>query len=115
LAGVDAQKQAMVAKKEGSPLDGADAQKQAIIAEAEKKKQEEAAKQKDEATKKQEEEEKNKKKEEEKNKKPESAETLLAELNTQMATLLQYTFTVAHNTNETVSATRGLNNNLLKR
>ena len=47
--------------------------------------------------------------------KPESAETLLAELNNKMATLLKYTFTVAHNTNETVSATRGLNNNLLKR
>jgi hypothetical protein len=77
---------------------------------AEKKKVEEEA-----AKKKEEEEAVKKKQEEEKNKKPESAETLLAELNTKMATLLQYTFTVAHNTNETVSATRGLNNNLLKR
>jgi len=76
---------------------------------AEKKKaEEEAAKKKaeDEA------------KEKEKNKDPKTQETpatLLAELNTKMATLLQYTFTVAHNTNETVTATRGLNNNLLKR
>jgi hypothetical protein len=38
----------------------------------------------------------------------------LAELNNKMATLLKYTYTVAHNTNENVSATRGLNNNLFK-
>jgi hypothetical protein len=38
----------------------------------------------------------------------------LAELNNKMATLLKYTWTVAHNTNENVSATRGLNNNLFK-
>jgi len=76
---------------------------------AEKKKAEEDA-----AKKKQEEDAAKKKQEEDKNKKPESAETLLAELNTKMATLLKYTWTVAHNTNETVSATRGLNNNLLK-
>jgi chemotaxis protein histidine kinase CheA len=76
---------------------------------AEKKKAEEEA-----AKKKQEEDAAKKKQEEDKNKKPESAETLLAELNTKMATLLKYTWTVAHNTNETVSATRGLNNNLLK-
>ena len=104
-----------MAQKEGSALAGADAQKQAIVADAEKKKQEEAAKNKTEEEKKKAEEEKKKKEAEEKNKKPESAETLLAELNTKMATLLKYTFTVAHNTNETVSATRGLNNNLLKR
>jgi hypothetical protein len=77
---------------------------------AEKKKVEEDA-----AKKKAEEDAAKKKQEEDKNKKPESAETLLAELNNKMATLLKYTFTVAHNTNETVSATRGLNNNLLKR
>jgi hypothetical protein len=76
---------------------------------AEKKKVEEEA-----AKKKQEEDAAKKKQEEDKNKKPESAETLLAELNTKMATLLKYTFTVAHNTNETVSATRSLNGNLLK-
>jgi hypothetical protein len=76
---------------------------------AEKKKAEEDA-----AKKKQEEDAVKKKQEEDKNKKPESAETLLAELNTKMATLLKYTFTVAHNTNETVSATRSLNGNLLK-
>ena len=76
---------------------------------AEKKKVEEEA-----AKKKQEEDAAKKKQEEDKNKKPESAETLLAELNTKMATLLKYTFTVAHNTNETVSATRSLNGNLYK-
>jgi hypothetical protein len=76
---------------------------------AEKKKAEEDA-----AKKKQEEDAVKKKQEEDKNKKPESAETLLAELNTKMATLLKYTWTVAHNTNETVSATRSLNGNLLK-
>jgi hypothetical protein len=76
---------------------------------AEKKKVEEEA-----AKKKQEEDAAKKKQEEDKNKKPESAETLLAELNTKMATLLKYTWTVAHNTNETVSATRSLNGNLLK-
>ena len=76
---------------------------------AEKKKVEEEA-----AKKKQEEDAVKKKQEEDKNKKPESAETLLAELNTKMATLLKYTFTVAHNTNETVSATRSLNGNLYK-
>jgi hypothetical protein len=76
---------------------------------AEKKKaEEEAAKKKaeDEA------------KEKEKNKDPKTQETpatLLAELNTKMATLLQYTFTVAHNTNETVTATRSLNGNIMKR
>jgi len=56
-------------------------------------------------------------KEKEKNKDQktqESPSTLLAELNTKMATLLQYTFTVAHNTNETVSATRSLNKNGFK-
>jgi len=93
----------------------ADAAKKAIEADAEKKKVEEAAA----ANKKAEEEKKKadedaKTKEEEKNKKPESAETLLAELNTKMATLLKYTFTVAHNTNETVSATRSLNKNGFK-
>ena len=76
---------------------------------AEKKKAEEDA-----AKKKAEEDAVKKKQEEDKNKKPESAETLLAELNTKMATLLKYTFTVAHNTNETVSATRSLNGNLFK-
>ena len=76
---------------------------------AEKKKVEEEA-----AKKKAEEDAVKKKQEEDKNKKPESAETLLAELNTKMATLLKYTFTVAHNTNETVSATRSLNGNLYK-
>jgi hypothetical protein len=53
-------------------------------------------------------------KEEQTKKSQESPSTLLAELNTKMATLLQYTFTVAHNTNETVTATRSLNKNLLK-
>ena len=96
----------------------ADAAKKSLEADAEKKKAEEAAAKKkmeeDAAAKKKAEEDTNKKNEEEKNKKPESAETLLAELNTKMATLLKYTFTVAHNTNETVTATRGLNKNLYK-
>ena len=96
----------------------ADAAKKSLEADAEKKKAEEAAAKKkieeEAAAKKKAEEDANKKKEEEKNKKPESAETLLAELNTKMATLLKYTFTVAHNTNETVTATRGLNKNLYK-
>jgi uncharacterized membrane protein YgcG len=51
----------------------------------------------------------------EKEKSPQdSATAQLAELNNKMATLLKYTWTVAHNTNENVSATRGLNNNLYK-
>jgi hypothetical protein len=81
-------------------------QQQDKIAAEKKKAEEDAAKKKAD-------EDANKKKEGD-NKKPESAETLLAELNTKMATLLKYTFTVAHNTNETVSATRSLNGNLLK-
>jgi hypothetical protein len=104
------------AQKEGSPLAGADAQKQAIVAEAEKKKQDEAAaKQKDEATKKKEEEEKNKKKEEEeKSKKPESAETLLAQLNTNMIKLLAHAEQTTKNTYATYDAAKGLNKNLYK-
>jgi uncharacterized membrane protein YgcG len=51
----------------------------------------------------------------EKEKSPQDSPTAqLAELNNKMATLLKYTYTVAHNTNENVSATRGLNNNLFK-
>ena len=98
-------------------LAAASASKKSMEAAAEKKKADEAAAKNktEEEKKKADEDAKKKKEEEEKNKKPESAETLLAELNTKMATLLKYTFTVAHNTNETVSATRGLNNNLLKR
>ena len=95
----------------------ADSTRKSIEADAEKKKLEEAAaanKKAEEEKKKADEDAKKKKEEEEKNKKPESAETLLAELNTKMATLLKYTFTVAHNTNENVTATRGLNKNLYK-
>ena len=94
----------------------ADSTRKAIEADAEKKKLEEAAanKKAEEEKKKADEDAKKKKEEEEKNKKPESTETLLAELNTKMATLLKYTFTVAHNTNENVTATRGLNKNLYK-
>jgi hypothetical protein len=87
-----------------------------LEADAEKKKQQEtAAKEKADAEAKSKAEEDAKKKEEENKKSQESPSTLLAELNTKMATLLQYTFTVAHNTNENVSATRSLNGNLLKR
>ena len=38
----------------------------------------------------------------------------LAELNNKMATLLKYTWTVAHNTNENVTATRGLSKDVYK-
>jgi hypothetical protein len=98
------------------PTTQTDTSKKALEAEAEKKKADEAAanKKAEEEKKKADEDAKKKKEEEEKNKKPESAETLLAELNTKMATLLKYTFTVAHNTNENVTATRGLNKNLYK-
>ena len=101
--------------KTGAPTVAADQAKKELEKQqqdktaAEKKKVEEEA-----AKKKAEEDAVKKKQEEDKNKKPESAETLLAELNTKMATLLKYTFTVAHNTNETVSATRSLNGNLYK-
>ena len=86
-----------------------------LEAAAEKKKQEDEAKKKaeDEAKKKAEEEAKEKEKNKDQ-KTQESPSTLLAELNTKMATLLQYTFTVAHNTNENVTATRGLNKNGFK-
>jgi hypothetical protein len=104
------------AQREGSPLAGANAQKQAIVAEAEKKKDEaqkqaEAAEEARAAAAKSD----PRRLDQGTTPKPqESAETLLAELNTKMATLLKYTFTVAHNTNETVSATRSLNGNLYK-
>ena len=81
-------------------------QQQDKIANEKKKAEEDVAKKKAD-------EDANKKKEGD-NKKPESAETLLAELNTKMATLLKYTLTVAQNTNEGVTATRGLNKNLYK-
>lgn len=104
-----------MAQKEGSPLAGADAQKQALVADAEKKKQEDAAKQKEEAAKKKEEEEKTKKKEEEeKSKKPESAESLLAQLNTNMTKLLAHAEQTTKNTYATYDATKGLNKNLYK-
>ena len=44
----------------------------------------------------------------------ENPSTLLAELNNKMATLIKYTWTVAHNTNENVSATRGLSKDVYK-
>jgi len=92
-----------------------DSGKKALEAEAEKKKQEADAKAKADAEAKKKAEDEAKEKE--KNKDPKTQETpsaLLAELNTKMATLLKYTYTVAHNTNETVSATRSLNGNLFK-
>jgi len=102
-------------QKEGSALAGADAQKQSLVADAEKKKQEDAAKQKEEAAKKKEEEEKTKKKEEEeKSKKPESAESLLAQLNTNMTKLLAHAEQTTKNTYATYDATKGLNKNLYK-
>ena len=95
-----------------SPAGAADQGKKELEKQQQEKIANEKKKAEDEAAKKKAEEDAGKKKQEQK---PESAETLLAELNNKMATLLKYTFTVAHNTNETVSATRGLNNNLLKR
>jgi colicin import membrane protein len=83
----------------------------------EQKGQEKAAAEKkaaDEAEAKKKAEEESKSKQEQEKKTQESPSTLLAELNTKMATLLQYTFTVAHNTNENVTATRGLNKNGFK-
>ena len=44
----------------------------------------------------------------------ENFSALLTELNNKMATLVKYTYTVAHNTNETVSATRSLNKDVYK-
>ena len=110
------------AQKEGSALAGADAQKQAIVAEAEQKKQKEVTKQKEEEAKKKEEDAKKKadedakkkKEEEEKNKKPESAESLLAQLNTNMTKLLAHAEQTTKNTYATYDATKGLNKNLYK-
>jgi hypothetical protein len=85
--------------------------------EIEQKGQEKAAAEKkaaDEAEAKKKAEETSKEKQEQDKKTQESPSTLLAELNTKMATLLQYTFTVANNTNETVNATRSLNKNGFK-
>ena len=104
------------AQREGSPLAGANEQKQAIVTEAEKKK-DEAQKQAEAAEEARAAAAKSDPRRLDQGTTPktqESAETLLAELNNKMTTLLQYTFTVAHNTNETVSATRGLNKNLYK-
>ena len=86
----------------------------AAAADADKKKQEAEAKAKTDAEAKAKEEAAVKEKQEQDKKSQESPSVLLAELNTKMATLLQYTFTVANNTNETVNATRGLNKNLFK-
>jgi len=101
--------------KTGTPTVAADQAKKELEKQQQDKTAAEKKKAEEEAAKKKAEDEA---KEKEKNKDPKTQETpatLLAELNTKMATLLQYTFTVAHNTNETVTATRGLNNNLLKR
>ena len=101
--------------REGSALAGAESSRQGMVAEAEKKKQDEASKQQDEVSKKKEEEEKNKKKEEEeKNKKPESAESLLAQLNTNMIKLLAHAEQTTKNTYATYDAAKGLNKNLYK-
>jgi colicin import membrane protein len=95
----------------------ADAAKKSIEADAEKKKADEAAAKKkieEDAAAKAKEDAAAKEKQDQDKKSQESPSVLLAELNTKMATLLKYTFTVAHNTNETVTATRGLNKNLYK-
>jgi hypothetical protein len=95
----------------------ADTTRKSIEADAEKKKLEEAAAKKkieEDAAAKAKEDAAAKEKQDQDKKSQESPSTLLAELNTKMATLLKYTYTVAHNTNENVSATRGLNKNLYK-
>ena len=94
-----------------------DSTRKSMEADAEKKKVDEAAAKKkieEDAAAKAKEDTTVKEKKEQDKKSQESPSTLLAELNTKMATLLQYTFTVANNTNETVNATRSLNKNLLK-
>jgi hypothetical protein len=96
------------------PTTQTDTGKKALEADAEKKKQEAEAKAKTDAEAKAKEEAAAKEKQEQDKKSQESPSVLLAELNTKMATLLKYTFTVAHNTNENVTATRGLNKNLYK-
>jgi hypothetical protein len=106
--------------REGSPLVPASESTKAAEStkkEIEQKGQDKAAAEKkaaDEAEAKKKAEEESKSKQEQEKKTQESPSTLLAELNTKMATLLQYTFTVAHNTNENVTATRGLNKNGFK-
>ena len=92
----------------------ADATKKSIEAEAEKKKVEEEQKKAEEARAAAAQSDPRRLDQQAPPKTQENTETLLAELNTKMATLLKYTWTVANNTNETVNATRGLNNNLYK-
>jgi len=92
----------------------ADATKKSIEAEAEKKKVEEEQKKAEEARAAAAQSDPRRLDQQAPPKTQENTETLLAELNTKMATLLKYTWTVANNTNETVNATRGLTKDLFK-
>lgn len=110
------------AKSEGSPLvpkseatTTVENTKKSIEADAEKKKQE-AEKAKAEADQKAKESEKKQQQEEEKKKgkTQESAESLLAQLNTNMSQLLKLTAQTTTNTYEQVQATKGLSGNLFR-
>jgi len=92
----------------------ADATKKSIEAEAEKKKAEEEKKKAEEARAAAAQSDPRRLDQQAPPKTQENTETLLAELNTKMGTLLKYTWTVANNTNETVNATRGLTKDLFK-
>jgi uncharacterized membrane protein YgcG len=101
--GGDALLKQFAERQKGSPMAAGDATRKQLETDGMNKQQAEVAAKAEAAAK------------VEKEKSPQdSATAQLAELNNKMATLLKYTWTVAHNTNENVSATRGLNNNLYK-
>ena len=111
----DASLKQFAERQKASPMAEGDAARKQLETDGVNKQQAEAAAKKkaeDDAVAKKKEEEDRKKQQEQKPQ--ENPSVLLAELNTKMATLLKYTYTVAHNTNENVTATRGLNNNLFK-
>jgi hypothetical protein len=101
--GGDALLKQFAERQKGSPMAAGDATRKQLETDGMNKQQAEVAAKAEAAAK------------VEKEKSPQDSPTAqLAELNNKMATLLKYTYTVAHNTNENVSATRGLNNNLFK-
>ena len=102
-------------EKEGSALAGAEDQRKSIegLALAQKE-QEEAAKKTAEEKNKAEEAKQKKKEEEERKQKPDSAESLLAQLNTNMTKLLAHAEQTTKNTYATYDATKGLNKNGFK-
>jgi hypothetical protein len=101
--GGDALLKQFAERQKGSPMAAGDATRKQLETDGMNKQQAEVAAKAEAAAK------------VEKEQSPQDSPTAqLAELNNKMATLLKYTWTVAHNTNENVSATRGLNNNLFK-